>query len=40
MDNPIMRKQIGGAARDFVKDAYSLEAQGELYLSIMKKTLK
>ena len=39
-DNPRMRKQIGRAARDSVKDAYSLEAQGELYLNIMKKTLK
>lgn len=39
-DNPGFRKIIGTKARDFVKDKYSLEAQGNLYLKIINKCLR
>jgi len=39
-DNPRFRKRIGTKARDFVKEKYSLEAQGKLYLKIINNCLK
>lgn len=39
-DNPQLRKQIGKRARKDVLEKYSMEKQADLYLKILRKTLK